>query len=111
MKSKIFNFLLMILIAFVISGNGAYATSTTTSGAQSQEEEEDDDDEDDGDDDVEDDPVEPNEGTATIIEHSHEVWVTPTPQVGSHGGGSVFDVPHWENQNDLESLLEDKETT
>ena len=66
----------MILIAFVIAGNGAYATNTTPSGspAQSQEEdeEEDDDDEDNGDDDVQDDPVEPKEGSAALIEHRQE---------------------------------------
>ncbi|MCR4866355.1 MAG: hypothetical protein K5921_05490, partial [Lachnospiraceae bacterium] len=75
MKSKLFNFLLMILISFIISGNGAYATSTTPSGSspQNQEEEEkEEDDNDDGEDDVEDDPVEPKEGSAVIIEHRQE---------------------------------------
>jgi len=77
MKKRLVKYMMMTMIVFTLAGTRAYAAEPST-GAQQQAEEDEDDDDDDGDGDVEDDPVEPNEGSASIIEHGYG----PAPVAG-----------------------------
>ena len=80
MKKRLVKYMMMAMIVFTLAGTRVYAAEPSGGAEQQQDDddEDDDDDDDDSDGDIEDDPVAPNEGSASIIEHGYG----PAPVAG-----------------------------